>query len=310
MPAMNENSKIEMILTSREKDLGGFSVRRLLPYATHRMVGPFIFFDHMGPATFAPGDGMSVRPHPHINLATVTYLFEGVVRHRDSLGSDQWIEPGAVNWMTAGRGIVHSERTPEEARKTGSRMNGIQLWVALPEEFEEVAPSFFHHPKNTLPEFRVGEVSIKLLLGKAFGHVSPVKLHSRLFYAEAHLPKGASLKVPAESQELAAYLVSGKIRTEDQNLEMHSMIIAKSKEDLEIEALEDSHVMILGGDPVGPRTIFWNFVSSDPKRLQHAKEEWAPGPRKESSRFHPIPGDDQEFIPLPPDNVHVKGTIL
>lgn len=296
---MDEKSKIELIVTSRDRDLGGFSVRRLLPYATHRMVGPFIFFDHMGPAVFKPGDGMSVRPHPHINLATVTYLFEGVVHHRDSLGSDQKIEPGAVNWMTAGRGIVHSERTPEDVLSLGSRMNGIQLWVALPAEFEEIAPSFHHHPKTTLPEFQASGVEIKLLLGKALGHESPVKLHSRLFYLEAHFPKKSRLTIPAENQELAAYVVQGRLSIDGQIIEKHSMVIAKPGEDLEIEALENSHVMILGGESVGPRSIFWNFVSSDPQRLEQAKREWAPGPRKESPRFQPIPGDDQEFIPLP-----------
>ncbi|MGZ5280448.1 MAG: pirin family protein, partial [Pseudobdellovibrionaceae bacterium] len=225
-----------MIIKAREKDLGGFSVRRILPYATHRMVGPFIFFDHMGPAEFAPGEGMDVRPHPHINLATVTYLFEGKIRHRDSLGSDQLIEPGAINWMTAGRGIVHSERTPDDVRTAGGRMNGIQCWVALPEEFEEVNPSFHHHPARTLPEFTKDDVSFKLLLGKAFGHESPVRIHSKLFYIDVRIPKGSQFTLPHENQEAALYLIEGQLKAKEQ-IEPTTMLVREKGESLTVEAL-------------------------------------------------------------------------
>lgn len=305
------NSKIEMIIAAREKDLGGFSVRRVLPYATHRMVGPFIFFDHMGPAKFEPGKGMDVRPHPHINLATVTYLFEGRIQHKDSLGFDQAIEPGAINWMTAGKGIVHSERTPDFDRKEGIRINGIQLWVALPEEHEEIEPSFIHYPKNTLPEFRIEDATIKLLLGKAFKHRSPVKVHSDLFYAEIKIPKGGKFNFVVEGREAALYVVDGRINIEGQDVKAREMAIGKKDEDLLITAVEDTRFMALGGHPIGERFIYWNFVSSSKERLEEAKRQWANGPSADNPRFHLIPTDDKEFIPLPASEVEVpKGTIM
>lgn len=300
-------SKIEMVIESRERDLGGFTVRRILPYATHRMVGPFIFFDHMGPADFAPGSGMDVRPHPHIHLATVTYLFEGVIRHRDSLGSDQNIEPGAVNWMTAGRGIVHSERTPAEARASGSRLNGIQLWVAVPEAAEEIAPSFIHHPSNSLPEFEVGGVRLKLLLGSAFGRSSPAKVHSEMFYADAHFSAGATLALPGAGIESAFYVVDGRVSVEGREIGPQTMVVAKDGEVLNVEALSPARLMLLGGAPVGKRQIFWNFVSSSAENIARAKADWAGGPG--SARFPKIPGDDSEYIPLPAE-VNPKGTPL
>jgi redox-sensitive bicupin YhaK (pirin superfamily) len=300
-------SKIELKITSRERDLGGFSVRRILPYATHRMVGPFIFFDHMGPAEFSPGQGMDVRPHPHIHLATVTYLFDGVIRHRDSLGSDQNIEPGAVNWMTAGHGIVHSERTPADFRATGGRMNGIQLWVALPDEHQNTEPSFHHHPSTTLPEFELGGVKLKLLLGKAFGHSSPAGIHSELFYLDSQFPAGSSLTIPAQGCELAVYVAQGKAQVESEETEAFTMVVAKAGEDLHVKATEASRIMILGGKPVGKRYLFWNFVSSSQENLEQAKSDWAAGPG--STRFPKVPGDDFEFIPLP-ENHNPPGTIL
>ena len=299
-----------MIITSRERDLGGFTVRRILPYASHRMVGPYIFFDHMGPAEFQPGQGMDVRPHPHINLATVTYLFEGTIRHRDSLGSDQLIEPGAINWMTAGRGIVHSERTPDEKRKTGMKVNGIQLWVALPTEHEETEPSFTHYPKNVLPEFTHQNSFVKLLVGDLFGISSPVKIHSDLFYAEARIKKGETFNFEVSGRESAAYVVEGSISVDSQTAEPCSMVVAKGTSDLKLTALEDSKVMLLGGSPVGERKIFWNFVSSSEARIEECKREWEKGPGG-SSRFGSIPGDDHEFIPLPSNApVNPKGTIM
>ncbi len=306
-PQHLNHPKLEMVITSRERDIGGFSVRRILPYATHRMVGPFIFFDHMGPAEFLPGQGVDVRPHPHINLATVTYLFEGKIRHQDSLGSDQNIEPGAINWMTAGTGIVHSERAPLEKSGLTNRMNGIQLWVALPEDKEETAPSFYHHPKNTLPEFEVEGVHLKLLLGEAFGKKSPVQVMSDMFYVDAAFEEGQELTLPAGTRETAVYLAEGEIEVEDIRLDSFSMAVGKRSQDLKIRALKKSRVLLLGGDPVGPRHIYWNFVSSSKDRIEQAKQAWLQGPSETNPRFKPIPNDQNEFIPLPQDP-NPKGT--
>ena len=292
--------KVRLIIRAREKDLGGFSVRRVLPFVTQRMVGPFIFFDHMGPAEFAAGTGMSVRPHPHIHLATVTYLFEGKIHHRDSLGSDQLIEPGAINWMTAGRGIVHSERTPEELKKSGGRLNGIQCWVALPEEAEESAPSFFHHPSASLPEFTLDGVRLKLLLGSAFGKQSPVAVHSDLFYLDVSMPEGTQLLLPGDGREWAVYVVSGAIDAGDE-LEPCSMAIVEVGEELLIEARQASRLMVLGGQSIGKRFIYWNFVSSSEANIEAAKSDWSRGPGAINSRFAKVPGDGEEFIPLPED---------
>ncbi len=288
-------SSMELIISGRERDLGGFSVRRILPHSAHRMVGPFIFFDHMGPAEFAVGEGMNVRPHPHIHLATVTYLFEGKIHHLDSLGSDQWIEPGAINWMTAGIGIVHSERTLGETR----RLNGIQCWVALPAEHENTTPSFTHHPAMSLPEFSWEGARLKLLLGKAFGKESPVPVHSELFYLDAVLPKGRNFSLELEAQEGAVYVAQGKIKIEDKDVGPYSMVVGKEGSVLKIEAQEDSRLILLGGKPVGKRYIFWNFVSSSEENLEAAKRDWAKGPGPKGSRFPKVPGDEAEFIPLP-----------
>lgn len=291
---------IESLIEGRQRDLGdGFTVRRVLPFAKRRMVGPFIFFDHMGPVELKPGAAMSVRPHPHINLATVTYLFEGRIHHRDSLGSDQVIEPGAVNWMTAGRGIVHSERSPVDQIPKGDRVNGIQLWVALPAEQEECAPTFTHHPKDTLPEFEIAGVKIKLLLGEAFGFRSPVPLLSDLFYADARAEAGQILKWPADSRESAVYVAEGAVRIEQKEIQAGTMIVFKPGEGVAIESTQPCRLMLLGGSPVGPRHIFWNFVSSSEARIEEAKGLWKSGPSKSNPRFHTIPGDDRELIPLP-----------
>lgn len=289
-----------MIIRAREKDLGGFSVRRVLPFAKHRMVGPFIFFDHMGPATFPAGKGMDVRPHPHINLATVTYLFEGKIQHKDSLGSNQDIEPGAINWMTAGKGIVHSERTPDLERNQGMKINGIQLWVALPEKYEEIEPSFSHHPKSSLPEFKMGDAEVKLLLGEAFKHKSPVPVHSDLFYAEVRLKKGSVFRLSVDQRESAIYIVDGKVNIEGEEVIATEMFVNDdAQKDISMTALEDARFMVLGGSPVGERFIYWNFVSSSKERLEEVKREWAQFPHKASLRFQTVPGDDKEFIPLP-----------
>lgn len=304
------NEKLELIVRSRERDIGGFSVRRLLPYATHRMVGPFIFFDHMGPAHFPPGHGMDVRPHPHMNLATVTYLFEGQIRHRDSLGSDQVIQPGDINWMIAGRGIVHSERTPADVRASGGPVHGIQCWVAFPPEFEEIDPAFSHHPKATLPEFTVGSAAVKLLLGTLFGRTSPVPTHMDIYYAEAKLPRGGRLAIPADGgRDGAVHVVEGRIRLNGEEVATSELAVGRSGSDLEIEALEDCRLMLLGGKPLGARFLFWNLVSSSEDRIEAAKADWLRGPGAEGSRFPRIPGDDDEFIPLPGDPPP-KGTPL
>lgn len=297
---------MELYITGVEKDLGGFHIRRVLPYATHRMVGPFIFFDHMGPHTLKPGQELNVRPHPHIGLATVTYMFEGVARHRDSLGSDQLIEPGAINWMTAGRGVVHSERTPLEAIEQHRVQHGIQCWVALPEEYEETEPTFVHYPKDILPAFEIDGVKIKLLIGTAFGKKSPVKTHCELFYLEVKIPASKRLTFPSEGREAAAYLVSGKVRIEDREIAQYVMAVAKSGDDITIDALEDSQLMILGGATFAKRFIYWNFVASSKEKLEAAKGDWQNGPIA-GTRFPPVPGDDKEFIPLP-DEPNPKGT--
>lgn len=289
-----------LVIKGRERDLGGFSVRRVLPFALHRMVGPFIFFDHMGPVSFAAGKGIDVRPHPHINLATVTYLFEGKIHHRDSLGSDQMIEPGAMNWMTAGTGIVHSERTPPDQLASGQKLNGIQLWVALPLGDEEIAPAFTHHPKEDFPVSEQQGVACRLLLGKLWNQQSPVKTHSEMFYAEVRLKSGERFTLaPGAQQEMGVYVASGLVKIQDQDLESYSMAVAEEETELKIEATQDSILMVLGGKPVGPRSIYWNFVSSSPERIEEAKKLWVRGPQFGAPRFAAIPGDDKEFIPLP-----------
>ena len=299
--------KLALVVPGRAKDLGGFHVRRVLPYATHRMVGPFIFFDHMGPADFEPGHGIDVRPHPHINLATVTYLFRGAIMHRDSLGSEQVIEPGAINWMTAGRGIVHSERSPAKERAAGSHLHGIQLWVALPKEHEETEPSFTHHAADTLPEFNEGRAKVRLLLGSAFGRASPVQGHSDLFYAEARLPAGETLRLSAGQRDLAAYVVDGETKVNGESVGATSMAIGARAGDLEITAAKDSHLMLFGGEPFPEeRLIWWNFVARSRERLERAQNDWREG------RFPKVPGDEKEFIPLPDDPLphNPKGSIM
>lgn len=284
-------------IIGRERDLGGFKVRRVLPYLTQKMVGPFVFFDQMGPADMDSAHAMDVRPHPHINLATVTYLFEGVIEHRDSLGSDQLIEPGAINWMTAGRGIVHSERTPEYLRGKNQRLNGIQLWVALPEEDEECDPSFSHHPSHSLPEFLANGVRGKLLLGEGFGVRSPVPVLSDMIYAEMFLEAGDRVSIPAEGRELAVYVAFGSVETKDGLAEEFTMAVADG--DLEFSSSKGARVMVLGGKSLGPRFIDWNFVSTSKERIEEVKREWkAGGPRLDSTRFPPIPSDAGEYIPI------------
>ena len=286
---------VELDIEARTRDLGnGFTVRRLLPSAARRMVGPFIFLDHMGPVQLASGQGLDVRPHPHINLATVTYLFDGEILHRDSLGSEQPIRPGAVNWMTAGRGIVHSERSPAVVRKTGARVHGLQLWVALPKSAEEVEPSFRHHGAGDIPAVERNGARLRIVAGSAFGVTSPVHVLSPLFYVEAQLEQGAELALPDGFSGRAAYVVEGSIACEGQTHGTSAMLVFRTGAAASLTALEPARVMLLGGAPLdGERYIEWNFVSSSKERIARAKDDWRSG------RFPRVPGDDVEFIPLP-----------
>lgn len=293
-PAPSDTNEVAAKIQGKSRDIGGFSVMRVLPSAARRMVGPFVFFDHMGPATFLPGQGLAVRPHPHIHLATVTYLFEGEILHRDSLGSLQAIQPGAINWMTAGRGIVHSERMSEETVARGSRLHGIQLWLALPRDKEESEPSFVHHPAHTLPLVVLGAVHLRVLSGSAYGVTSPVSILSPLFYVDATMPAGSSLTLPQEYSERAVYVAQGSIESESEVAEVGTMLVFSSRGRGLLKARSDSRVLLLGGEPLeGKRFVFWNFVSSSKERIEQAKSDWKNG------RFPTVPGDEEEFIPLP-----------
>jgi redox-sensitive bicupin YhaK (pirin superfamily) len=282
---------IELTIQPRVRSLGEFDVRRVLPAAERRMVGPFVFLDHMGPAEFPPGHGIAVRPHPHIGLATITYLFEGEIMHRDSLGYRQLIQPGAVNLMTAGRGIVHSERASDDLDLT-SHLHGIQSWIALPLDLEEIAPSFFHYPAAALPELTFGGAQVRVIMGEAYGERSPVPTHSPTLYLELDLAEGAELALPTDCAERALYVAAGAIRIADRVHAEGTLAVTHAAADVALRATEPSRVMLLGGDPVGPRHIWWNFVSSSTERIERAKRDWKDG------RFDRVEGDD-EFIPLP-----------
>ncbi|WP_421997517.1 pirin family protein [Reyranella sp.] len=287
---------IELLVQGRAHELGpGFPVRRVLPSVKRRMVGPFIFLDHFGPMTVAPGgDGMEVRPHPHIGLATVTYLFEGGIFHRDSLGYAQAIRPGDVNWMTAGSGIAHSERTEPEMRRTGFRMHGIQTWVALPRSHEETAPSFEHVEAPRLPAWQEGGAALRLIVGTYGGRTAPTTHFSPIFYVAVEAPAAAKLAIPAEHAERAIYVADGAAALGDRLLTVGDLAVLQAGQPVEILAGADgAKLMLLGGAPIdGPRHIWWNFVSSDQARIDRAKADWRDG------RFARVPGDP-EFIPLP-----------
>jgi len=285
---------IQHEILPRARDLGdGFTVQRVLPAAQRRMVGPFVFFDQFGPVEFAPGRGIDVRPHPHIGLATVTYLFEGGIVHRDSLGFVQPIAPGDVNWMTAGRGIVHSERSDAELRKRPQRLQGIQIWVALPERHEETAPAFAHYPAATLPLIEGEGKSVRVVAGALFGQRSPVETLSELFYAAATLTPGAALELDAEHVERAAYLLDGAIEIDGRPFVPGRLLVFAPGRPLTIRATAASRLLLLGGEPLdGPRHLWWNFVASRQDRIEQAKDDWKQG------RFAAVPGET-EFIPLP-----------
>lgn len=282
-----------LIIAPRLHDLGGLAVRRVLPQLRVRRVGPFVFFDHFGPAQFAPGQGMDVRPHPHIGLATVTYLFEGAIEHRDSLGHVQVIRAGDVNWMTAGRGIVHSERSPASERAAGQALHGIQTWVALPREAEEVEPNFHHHAAATLPTWEVNGVRLRLVAGDAFGFRSPVLTFSRLFHVAAEFAAGAALRLPAEHAERGVYATDAAIQVGGEDVSPQHMAVLPAGVDVEIRATRSARVILCGGDALdGERHLWWNFVSSSRERIERAKADWA------QKRYPPVPGET-EFIPLP-----------
>lgn len=293
-------SAIDMIIEPRRRDLGGFTVGRVLPFAKRRMVGPFIFFDEMGPAAFAPGEGIDVRPHPHIGLATVTYMFEGELRHRDSIGFDQVIRPGDVNWMTAGRGVAHSERTDDGARRDGQRLHGIQTWVALPADAAETAPSFHHHPKDALPLVERGGARLRLIAGAAYGETSPVETFSPIFYVAAETAPGAALDLPQEYQERALYIVDGAVEIDGERHESGRMLVFADSAAPAIATPQASRLMLLGGAPLGQRLIWWNFVASSRERLEEAKQDWR---RSAEAGFRDapfsLPPGETEFIPLP-----------
>ncbi len=297
---------VDLVIIPRAHDLGGFEVRRALPARERQMVGPFIFFDQMGPGEFLEGHGLDVRPHPHIGLATVTYVFDGSVLHRDSLGFRQPIVPGDVNWMTAGSGIAHSERTDAALRTQRNRLFGIQSWVALPREVEEVPPRFVHHAAATLPELRDGGTRLRLIAGEGWGARSPVVTHSPLFYADAALAPGASLPVPDQHEERGAYVVHGAVEVAGTLFAAGRMLLFRAGDQLALRAgPEGARLLMLGGAVIdGPRYLFWNFVSSSRERIEQAKDDWRAG------RFGTVSGDEREFIPLPEGRATIEAEPL
>ena len=286
----------ELLIEARQRAVGGFFVRRALPSVQRKLVGPFIFYDHLCRVDFLPGQGLDVRPHPHIALATVTYLFEGAFLHRDSLGHAQRIEPGDVNWMIAGRGIAHSERTPPELRQSGGPLHGIQCWVALPQEYEELEPSFTHYPRQTIPRLSLPGVELSVIAGSAYGEQSPVRVLSPTLYCCAELAAGARLEVDAEHAERAVYVASGALSLAPDAAEYGegTLLVLPGQAPVVLHSRGGARAMLLGGAPLaGQRHIFWNFVSSSLERIERAKDDWRNG------RFGKVVGDEQEFIPLP-----------
>jgi redox-sensitive bicupin YhaK (pirin superfamily) len=289
----SESESVELLIGARPRDLGGFSVRRVLPAMTRRLVGPFIFYDHMGPAQMPVGDGMDVRPHPHIALATVTYLLKGELDHRDSVGSVKTIRPGDVNWMVAGRGIAHSERSSPESRRAGVDLHGIQSWVALPVEHEEIEPRFEHHPSSTIPRVERPGAVLDVIAGTAYGKQSPVGVLSPTLYVHAILEAGARLAMDDEHEERAVYVVEGALGCDGGRFEPGTLVVLRPGAKVTLGADEKTRLMLLGGARLtGERHIWWNFVSSSQERIERAKADWKNG------RFAKVPGDD-EFIPLP-----------
>ncbi len=289
---MENNDVIELLIEPAAKDLGEFTVRRALPDKRRQRVGPFIFFDHMGPAEFSPGQGVNVRAHPHIGLATITYLFECEILHRDSLGFVQPIRPGEINWMTAGKGIVHSEKVTPEILASGQKLHGLQTWVALPLEHEETDPRFEHYESAAIPKVSLDGAEITVVIGTAYGHTSPVQAASETLYVEARLDAGASIELPA-AEELAVYVIEGAVEIGGQPVADGVLAVLKDGATATVSAPGGAHIMIAGGDTLeGERIIWWNFVSSSRERLEQAKRDWNDG------KFDEVPGET-EFIPLP-----------
>ncbi len=285
---------IETVIVPRARDLGGFEVRRALPSAQRQMVGPFIFFDQMGPALMQPGIGVNVRPHPHIGLSTVTWLFDGSIFHRDSLGSEQPIAPGELNWMTAGRGIVHSERTIAAELANERRLFGIQSWVALPKQYEDTAPGFSHVAMEKLPLIEDRGIRARIIAGSLYGATSPVKTHSDLFYADVQMQAGSALPLPVEHEERGVYVAEGEIEVAEQVFETGRLLVFRPGDAITIRARSNARLMLLGGEPMdGPRYIWWNFVASSKDKIEAAKDDW------KQAHFGIVPGDEAEFIPLP-----------
>ena len=285
------NGSVQLIIEAQEKDLGEFTVRRVLPAPEKQMVGPFIFFDHMGPAEFPPGQGIQVRPHPHIGIATVTYLFEGEIMHSDSLGFVQPIQCGAVNLMTTGSGMVHSERAGDDLNET-SRLHGIQSWMALPVDEQERDPAFQHYPAADIPEVEVGGVTVRVIIGEAYGKTSPVHAYSSTLYLECVMPKGSEVALPGQYDEIGAYVVSGSVSIDGRSYGAGVMAVGCGGAAVTLTAEEESRVMVVGGEPLGERYLYWNFVSSSKERIDKAKSDWREG------NFGQVPGET-EFIPLP-----------
>jgi redox-sensitive bicupin YhaK (pirin superfamily) len=285
---------LELVIVPRTRDLGdGFEVRRALPHGKRQMVGPFIFFDHFGPVQFVSGKGMDVRPHPHIGLATVTYLFDGSIMHRDSEGNIQEIQPGAMNLMTAGRGIAHSERTPDVQRRDGQKMLGLQSWIALPRNSEEIAPSFQHYGADSLPTVADRGFAARIIAGSAFGRSSAVEMVSPWFYAEVSVDEGATVPLDPDHEERAIYVIDGEIEIAGDRYEGPRLLIFRPGDRITVRAIRPARMMFLGGDALeGPRHIWWNFVSSSKERIEQAKQDWKDG------RFAHVP-NEHEFIPLP-----------
>ena len=284
---------VSLFINATQRDLGNLAITRYLPHDLQRKVGPFVFFDHMGPAEFARGQGVDIRPHPHVCLATITYLFSGSLVHRDSLGYVQEILPGEVNWMTAGRGIVHSERTGPAARASGQMLHGLQVWVALPEEFEEVEPEFFHYHSGEIPQWQHENSTMRLIAGTAYGETSPVRTYSRLFYLDAEIPGSGGIRLPNDYTERGLYLISGTLHYDDALIEAGTMVIFNEDTVVEVQASRDSRLVMFGGDPLTERYLEWNFVASTRKRIEQARDDWNNG------RFPGIPDDTREFIPFP-----------
>jgi len=291
---------IETVIVPRARDIGGFEVRRALPAPRRQMVGPFIFFDQMGPAEFVTGQGIDVRPHPHIGLATVTYLHRGAIHHRDSLGTDQWIEPGAMNLMVAGHGITHSERIDGEARKAPHSLFGIQSWIALPKGAEDREAAFIHAPRGDLPLMEGEGKEVRLILGEAYGERAPVETPSEMYYLDAVLEPGAGLPMPDNHEDRGAYVLEGAVEIAGQTFDQGKMMVFRPGDNVSMKAgPQGARVMLLGGATMeGERYIWWNFVASSKERIEEAKEAWRAGDWQ-NGRFQLPPGDDAEFIPLP-----------